>query len=407
MNWKEKWKDIEELPGGGQGKVYRVINNSDFLTSTHQLLEQFRNLTSSISDQTKYLTRIEALRKNLQDFLAFSDIHNQFVLKELLPPELRRDSGLAVERMEREIHAIKILTDADSPNIIKLVDHDDTNLWFVTKYYPKKSLSNNRNIFIGNALFTLNKVKELLTGLSILHEKFFIHRDIKPDNIFLDNFDRLVLGDFGLIYYGENKSNRLSRNYDNVGSRDWEPLWAQGKLLLEVKPTFDIFSIGKVIWYMISGKEILPAYYYDDDEYNLENLFPDKPEMEFVNHLFSSIIVEREKDCIESVKKLDELIQFTIEEIEKYTEPLNFKNKRVCTVCKKGYFIPISKGNQIETEKFGISSGGMRKHLVFECSYCGYVQIFSYKNYVPSAWINEKSLSIKKTVTPSEHPVGR
>lgn len=40
--------------------------------------------------------------------------------------------------------------------------------------------------------------RELIEALSYIHEKDIIHRDLKPGNIFLDSFDHVKIGDFGL-----------------------------------------------------------------------------------------------------------------------------------------------------------------------------------------------------------------
>ncbi|CAL1531307.1 unnamed protein product [Lymnaea stagnalis] len=40
--------------------------------------------------------------------------------------------------------------------------------------------------------------KEIIEGLVYIHEKDIIHRDLKPVNIFLDSYDHVKIGDFGL-----------------------------------------------------------------------------------------------------------------------------------------------------------------------------------------------------------------
>ncbi|MFB3906566.1 MAG: protein kinase [Acidobacteriota bacterium] len=88
--------------------------------------------------------------------------------------------------------------------------------------------------------------RPLVEGVVALHQDKLVHRDIKRENVYLDEQDRLVLGDFGLVYFIDDKRSRLSAQFENVGSRDWEPPWAQGVRLEKVTPAFDVFSLGKM-----------------------------------------------------------------------------------------------------------------------------------------------------------------
>ena len=47
-------------------------------------------------------------------------------------------------------------------------------------------------------MILLDVCREILEGLSHVHLQGMIHRDLKPQNIFLDRNDHVKIGDFGL-----------------------------------------------------------------------------------------------------------------------------------------------------------------------------------------------------------------
>ena len=126
-----------------------------------------------------------------------------------------------------------------------------------------------------------------------MHSHNIIHRDIKPENIFINSNNEFVLGDFGLVFFNDNKHTRISNTFSNVGSRDWMPGWAMSKRIEDVNPSFDVFALGKIIWTIISGIPVLPLWYFKEKEHNLEVLFPNKREMKLVNLLLNKCIVEK------------------------------------------------------------------------------------------------------------------
>src|SRR6185436_16604940 len=125
----------------------------------------------------------------------------------------------------------------------------------------------------------------LVEGVATLHRSKQVHRDIKPDNIFVASDGRLVLGDFGLVFFEDDGHTRVSDTFENVGSRDWMPLWAQSMRIDEVEPNFDVFCLGKTLWYMVNGGGKLLAWYFEDPKFDLGRRFPNRPEMRHMNIL--------------------------------------------------------------------------------------------------------------------------
>lgn len=97
-------------------------------------------------------------------------------------------------------------------------------------------------------------LQPLLDGLALVHEAGYLHRDIKPDNIYASIDDgRLVLLDFGaarLSASGEHTvADVLTPGYAPIEQHEGG---AQG-------PWTDVYAFGATLYWMISGQKPAPA----------------------------------------------------------------------------------------------------------------------------------------------------
>ena len=88
------------------------------------------------------------------------------------------------------------------------------------EYHPNGKLSDTISNFEGNAYESLKAIRPLIEGVALLHKKKWVHRDIKPDNIFISTKSKLILGDFGLIYLKDDRQSRISHTFEKVGTRE-------------------------------------------------------------------------------------------------------------------------------------------------------------------------------------------
>ena len=255
MSSLQDWVTLREIGEGGQGKVYEVCRKADFDTSL--LIPELRRALSGLTTaQTPQTTPgyFQQFRDVIKKMLRIEDPLTHGALKVLHQPKDARNADKALDCIKNEIEAMKENT---HPNLLPLLDSDTEAKWYVSPFYGKGTLSGNLKRFTGNPFMALKALRPLVEGVATLHDKGRVHRDIKPQNIFLDAEDNLILGDFGLVFFTDQQRIRLSDTFENVGSRDWMPGWALSMRLEDIKPSFDVFSLGKVLWSMVSGK--LPA----------------------------------------------------------------------------------------------------------------------------------------------------
>lgn len=200
MTHETRWKQIEEIGSGGQGKVFRVCDAAEIGTS-EQLQKDFSYALSRVSvavpNPSTVKEDFELLSKCIIKVGAIADVSRSYALKILHNPSDARDAALAERRIENEIEA---MSKVDHPNLLRIVDHDTSSKWFVSPYYSGGTLASKLGHFSGDVVKALKALRPIVSGVAELHKQKIVHRDIKPQNVFMDIGNNLVLGDFGLCF---------------------------------------------------------------------------------------------------------------------------------------------------------------------------------------------------------------
>jgi serine/threonine protein kinase len=375
MDYPSRWPIIKLKGQGGQGQVFHVYDASKVM-GRQELISVVESFIQQLSGPGKTVEGVrlgafESFRNAVVDVIRMDDPAYQGALKVLHQPEEARNADSANDRIKLEIQA---MSDIVHPNLLKILDADTDSKWFVSQYHPNGTLVENQRQFAGNFAKALRAFRPLVEGVSELHKQDRVHRDIKPHNVFFDTANNLILGDFGLVFFTDTHHTRLSDTLENVGSTDWMPPWATRMRIEDVKPSFDVFSLGKLLWFMVSGLPILRLWYFDHPEFDVEVKFPRSPFIQFANTLFKKCIVERERDCLpnasELLTEIDQILSMVDSDIDRF----DLESKRQCKVCGVGYYELLDIN---ATRNLGVNPYSDEALKVFTCNDCGNVQLFT------------------------------
>jgi eukaryotic-like serine/threonine-protein kinase len=158
-----------------------------------------------------------------------------------------------VTRFQREARAASLL---QHPNIVQVFDYGQSgdNYYIVMEFvdgtdlrrYLKRhgKLSNERTVTIA---------RDVALGLGAAHKRGIVHRDVKPQNIMLNDEDLVKLTDFGIAsVYKDAGAERLTTTGMTLGTvQYYAPEQAQGEV---VTPAADIYALGIVMYEMLTGR---------------------------------------------------------------------------------------------------------------------------------------------------------
>jgi serine/threonine protein kinase len=280
----------------------------------------------------------------------------------------------ALGRLRSEIAVLE----RKSPGLLKLLDSNESEGWMVTEYCYRGTLDGHLHVYKGNVKLALKAFRSLVHTTAALHKDLIVHRDIKPQNIFLGNTDELILGDFGIVFL-PNQPQRLTVTGESVGPHDYMPPWAfLGERLETVDPNFDVYMLGKVLWCMVAGRLRLPREYHRDPRFNLTEFYPTDPHMHVVNKILDKCLVERPEDCLGSAADLVPMVDAFLSMIGRDGQLLNADVPRPCRVCGQGFYRvengAVSEGN-LQVWITGNESKLLHVRLFF-CDACGHAQVF-------------------------------
>lgn len=189
-------------------------------------------------------------------------INRKVALKVLHSDRVSNDES--IKRFSQEAQAVSALNHPHIMTVYEIESTEDGTLFFVAEFVDGQTL--NHLIARGIAIETaLDIAIQTLSALSAAHAAGLVHRDIKPENIMIRRDGYVKVLDFGLAKLGQQETHHLSPGSEDptqallrtrpgtvMGTAAYmSPEQARG---LQIDGRSDLWSVGVVLYEMISGK---------------------------------------------------------------------------------------------------------------------------------------------------------
>ncbi len=198
-----RYQIIEELGRGGMGKVYKVFDKET----------------------------------------------NERVALKLIKPEIASDKN-TIERFRNELTTARKIT---HKSVCRMYDlNREEGLHYITMEYVsggdlKRLIRRTKYIPIGTAVAIATQICE---GLTEAHRLGVVHRDLKPNNIMIDEDGQARIMDFGIARSVKTKG--LTGSGIIIGTPEYmSPEQVEAK---EVDQRSDIYSLGVILFEMVTGR---------------------------------------------------------------------------------------------------------------------------------------------------------
>lgn len=208
----DRWEIIDQLGEGGQAHTFRVRDRRD--GTTGWVLKRLKNTN-------------------------------------------RRD------RFEQEIASLSRLR---SSHIPRVVDYAIGEVSYLVTPYAGQDLTRLPDVVEPKAL--LERFRGIVVAVRDAHSQGVIHRDIKPNNVIVDEAETPFLVDFGICAM-EDSEVVLTTTVEGFGNRSFAPPECEAGSVDVASEASDVYSLGKLLYWMASGRKFMVREDFDREKLTL------------------------------------------------------------------------------------------------------------------------------------------
>jgi len=226
----------------------------------------------------------------------------------VLPASLSENAD-RLNRFEQEAQAAGALNHPNILSIFHIGTHEGAP-YIVSELLEGETLRERLGTHASGVLLPQRKVidyaLQIAKGLAAAHEKGIVHRDIKPDNIFITHDGRVKILDFGIAKLTGNSDGRQSQTEVPTRKVNTDPGTVMGTMGYmspeqlkgqSVDHRSDIFSFGAILYEMLSGKR---AFRGDSMAETMSAILREEPpDLSETNHTVSPALERVVRHCLE------------------------------------------------------------------------------------------------------------
>ncbi len=205
----------------------------------------------------------------------------------------------AVSTPEQFLSEARKLAAIQFSNVVRIYDFGQSDAgicYAVYEYIDGETLAAHMEEHSLDQVLAAELIGKVARALGHVHEHGIYHRDVKPANIILDRRGEPFLIDFGIAVQQDDWSQR----FELSGTPSYmSPEQASGEVELDGRS--DVFSLGTVLYEMLTGKQAFAGSDVLDTLSRIQFKSPQRP-----SELVASLHPEMERICLKALAKSPE-----------------------------------------------------------------------------------------------------